>query len=182
METRYNIEDWLDGALEALARKGPQAITIQQLCEFLGVSRGSFYWHFKNRDTFIEKLMDFWIDKTTNAIADAVRNLDGPAVDKLLFIARQVIESDATRYDIPVRAWAETNSIAAAAVKRADRIRYKVVRELFAETRFSGEELEMRTRTFVAYYSLERAISVNESKKARLSRIEMRHRLLTRPT
>ncbi|MDJ0777139.1 MAG: TetR family transcriptional regulator [Gammaproteobacteria bacterium] len=42
METRYYIEDWLEGALEALARKGPQAISIQRLCESLGVSRGSF--------------------------------------------------------------------------------------------------------------------------------------------
>ncbi len=164
MESRYKIDDWLEGALEALARKGPEAISIQRLCQSLGVSRGSFYWHFRNRDTFIEKLMRFWLDKTTNVIAAAVRDFDGSAADKLLFIARQVIASDATRYDIPIRAWAEINPIAAAAVKRADRVRYKVVRALFAEIGFSGEELEMRARTFVGYYSLEAAVSVRESK------------------
>ena len=180
METRYNIEDWLEGALEALARKGPQAISIQRLCESLGVSRGSFYWHFKNRDGFVEKLMNFWVDKTTNAIAEAVRDLDGSAADRLLFIARQVVASDATRYDIPIRAWAEIDPIAAAAVKRADRIRIKVVKSLFAELGFSGEELEMRTRTFVAYYSHEAALMLRESKKIRMATIESRHRMLTR--
>ncbi len=180
MESRYNIDDWLQGALEALARKGPQAISIQRLCDQLGVSRGSFYWHFRNRDRFIEKLTQYWLDRTTGAIADAVRDLDGSAADKLLYLARQVIASDATRYDIPIRAWAEINPIAAAAVKRADRMRYKVVRALFAEIGFSGEELEMRARMFVVYYSSESAISVRESKKDRLARIESRHRLLTR--
>ena len=54
MESRYKIEDWLKSALEALAHKGSEAISIQRLCDQLGVSRGSFYWHLKNRDTFIE--------------------------------------------------------------------------------------------------------------------------------
>ncbi|MFZ9037006.1 MAG: TetR/AcrR family transcriptional regulator [Gammaproteobacteria bacterium] len=181
MENRYNIDDWLEGALEALAQKGPEVVSIQRLCNLLGVSRGSFYWHFKNRDIFIEKLVRFWVDKMTNAIANTVRDFDGSPADKLLFLAQQIIATDATRYDLPIRAWAELNPIAAAAVKRADRVRYTLVKGLFAGIGFSGEELEMRTRTFVTYYSLERAIFVRESKKDRLARIELRHRLLTRP-
>lgn len=181
MESRYKIDDWLEGALEALASKGPEVVSIQRLCTYLGVSRGSFYWHFRNREIFIEQLVHFWFEKTTTAIADAVRNFDGAPTDKLLFLAQRIVTSEATRYDIPIRAWARLNPIAAAAVRRADRVRYDVVRDLFAEAGFSGEELETRTRTFVVYYSLETAISVRESKKDRLARIELRHRLLTHP-
>lgn len=180
METRYNVDDWLEGALEALAQKGPEAISIQRLCDYLGVSRGSFYWHFKSRDSFLEKLGAFWLDKTTNAIASAAMEFEGSPADKLLFLAHHIIDKDATRYDIPIRAWAEIHPIVATAVRRADRARYKVVRKLFAAIGFSGEELEMRTRTYMAYYGLERAITVEESKKDRLARIELRHRMLTR--
>ncbi len=182
MEIRFKIDDWLSEALEALVREGPEVISIQRLCGYLGVSRGSFYWHFKNRDDFVEKLVHFWINKTTNAIADAVQDLDGTPSDKLLFLAKQIIESNATRYEISIRAWASLNPIAAAAVKRADRVRYNTVKGLFAAIGFSGNELEMRTRTFVVYYSLEEAISVRESKKDRMASIELRHRILTHPT
>lgn len=178
MEKRYNLEDWLELALDALAQKGQDVISVQRLCEHLGVSRGSFYWHFRNRDQFIEKLVSYWVEKLTISIVCVVEELPGGPEDRLLFLAQQIIDSDAARYDLPVRAWAKLNPIAAAAVKRADKIRYNLVRELIADIGFTGEELEVRSRMFVVYYSLEKALSVKENKKERLARVKTMHKLL----
>ena len=53
-------EEWLRRSLEVLAAQGPGKLNIESLSRSLGVSRGSFYWHFENRDDSImtkEKLL-----------------------------------------------------------------------------------------------------------------------------
>ncbi len=48
--TRLASEDWTDAALEVLRTQGRAGITINTLCDHLGVTRGSFYWHFADLD------------------------------------------------------------------------------------------------------------------------------------
>lgn len=182
METRYNLEEWLEHALEALANKGPEILSIQRLCGYLGVSRGSFYWHFKNRDDFIQKLVQFWVRRMTNAVIDAAKELEGNPQETLMFLTEKIIDTDASRYDIPIRAWAATNPVAAAAVKRADKARYAILKELFRGIGFDGDELEMRVRTYMVFYSMEKSSFVRETRKERIARSKLRHKLLARPT
>ena len=57
---RMSREEWLAHALDALEKEGGGALTIDKLSRRLGVSRGSFYWHFKDRTDFIRQLVDHW--------------------------------------------------------------------------------------------------------------------------
>ena len=58
---RRSREDFINAALELLAETGSvKALTIDALCEALQVSKGSFYWHFKNRQALISALVDAW--------------------------------------------------------------------------------------------------------------------------
>ena len=50
---RATRDDWLDLALALLARQGVEAVTVLDLSQRLGVSRSSFYWHFRSRDRLI---------------------------------------------------------------------------------------------------------------------------------
>lgn len=66
-EGRLTREEWLAKALEVLARKGVAGMRIDALSKALGVTKGSFYWHFKNRDDFTKNLLDYWMSAfTTN--------------------------------------------------------------------------------------------------------------------
>lgn len=179
---RYNLDEWLEAALEALASKGPEILSIQKLCDHLDLSRGSFYWHFKNREDFISKLVHFWDQRMTTAIAEALKVHPGDSSEKLMFLGELVIRTNAARYDIAIRAWSALNPVAAAAVKRTDKTRYDVIEALFAEMGFSGNELKMRARTFMTYYSMDAAVTISETKKERLAGLKLRHRLLTRVT
>lgn len=178
---RLDRETWLLRALEALADEGPQVLAVETLCARLGVTRGSFYWHFKTRSAFVEELVADWDKRFTQAICDEIAVQQGDAAERLLALMALIDQAGATRFDIPVRAWAAAEPSALAAVKRTDQARYRFVRSLFAELGFSGDELEMRTRTFVVYFSLQNAISVDESKKTKDRRNQLRHRLLTNP-
>ena len=60
MSKRLAAQDWIDFALKTLAREGFQALKADVLARKLGVSRGSFYWHFKDLGTFHQCVIDGW--------------------------------------------------------------------------------------------------------------------------
>jgi hypothetical protein len=64
-------------------------------------------------------------------------------------------------------------------VKKVDDYRLDYVRSLFAEIGLKGDDLEMRTRTFVVYHSLESGLFSRISQKQQLKLIKLRHALLT---
>ena len=51
---------WVDAALQALAAGGPDAVRVEALAVSLGVSKGGFYWHFKDRQALLEEMLDTW--------------------------------------------------------------------------------------------------------------------------
>src|SRR5918993_5585581 len=53
-------EAWVAAALGALASGGPEAIRVEALAARLGVSKGGFYWHFKDRAALIKEMLDSW--------------------------------------------------------------------------------------------------------------------------
>mgnify|MGYP001818805485 CR=1 FL=1 len=176
---RMDIETWLESALEALATKGPQVLAVEKLCRQLGVSRGSFYWHFKNRAEFVQRLAEFWDARFTRAIRDIVAAAPVGPAERLMLLIDTIQDLDIIRFDVPIRAWANTEPLAAEVVKQSDATRYRFVRSQFEELGFSGDELEMRTRTFVVFHSLDNSFTLEESAKARKRRRKLRHRLLT---
>lgn len=58
--TRLTATDWLDIALQVLAEGGFNAVAVEPLAKKLGVTKGSFYWHFKNRSILVTELLKFW--------------------------------------------------------------------------------------------------------------------------
>ena len=66
--------DWLLKALDIFVAEGIDAVRITRLAEDLGVTRGSFYWHFENREDLIAALVSYWKDKNTSAITESVAN------------------------------------------------------------------------------------------------------------
>jgi AcrR family transcriptional regulator len=176
---RMDLDTWLERALEALLAKGPQVLTVEKLCRELGVSRGSFYWHFKNRADFVRRLTEFWGTRFTQSIRDTVANAPVGPAERLMLLSEFIQDLDLNRFDMSVRTWANTEPVAAEIVRRVDETRYRYVRSQFKELGFSGDELEMRTRTFVVFHSMQDMFTLQESAEAGKRRRKLRHRLLT---
>ncbi len=176
---RQDLETWLERALETLATKGPQMLTVEKLCRELGVSRGSFYWHFKNRADFVQRLAEYWGKRFTHSIRDTVANAPVGPAERLMLLSEFIQDLNLNRFDMAVRTWANTEPLAAETVKRVDQTRYEYVRSQFEELGFSGDELEMRTRTFVVFHSMQDMFTFQEGAEAGKRRRKLRHRLLT---
>jgi AcrR family transcriptional regulator len=56
---RLSREEWLSRALQVLSREGKAKLKIESLTKNLGVTKGSFYWHFKGRAEFVRSLADY---------------------------------------------------------------------------------------------------------------------------
>ena len=68
MKKRITKKSWLKEGLDVLANLGAEKLTIDTLCIQLGVTKGSFYHHFKNRQNFIESLLAYWEEVNTLAV------------------------------------------------------------------------------------------------------------------
>lgn len=178
---RLTREDWLARALDALAKHGERVLTVDTLARQLGVSRGSFYWHFKDRTDFVRQLVRYWAETYTENVPKHIETVAGTASDRLMALMDLVFRGRLTRYDIAVRSWAAHDPTAARLVKQVDQFRTDYVRSQFAELGFKGEELAVRTRAFVVYFSLESGLFVEQSKQARMKHLKALHAFFTRP-
>jgi AcrR family transcriptional regulator len=57
---RLSAADWERGALEMIAQEGVGALAVEALARRLGVTKGSFYWHFKNREALLQATLNRW--------------------------------------------------------------------------------------------------------------------------
>ena len=171
---RLSREEWLESALKALAKEGGSVLTIGSLVQHLNVSRGSFYWHFKDRADF-----EYWSVIYTQGIAVDVSQLDTSPEQRLLALMERIVSQKAIQYEIAIRAWALHEPVAKATVKKVDKFRLYYVRSLLAEIGFKGDELDMRTRTFVVYHSLETGLFVQLPQKVKAKHLRLRHKMLT---
>lgn len=171
---------WLQHALETLASEGIEGLRVDRLAKGLGITRGSFYWHFKDRRDLLESLLEYWIETSTTEAFDRIRQLKGGPKARLLTLMRLIERGKLGRYDVAIRAWAENDPVAARAVRRVDEIRIEFIDELFRGMGFKGDELELRTRAFYYYELAQFAVFAGTAgdRKARL--IRLRHEFLTR--
>ncbi len=64
-------DDWLRAGVVALRRGGVDAVRVEVLARDLGVSKGSFYWHYRDRRALLDALLALWEEETTLLIRDA---------------------------------------------------------------------------------------------------------------
>ena len=128
---RLTAQDWIDFALKTLAREGFQALKADILARKLGVSRGSFYWHFEELRTFHARVIEHWRQTATEAIIADLERLDSPEqrVDTLL---RRAFGHGAL-LEVRMRAWADENAVAARVLGDIDRRRQAYIEQMLVD-------------------------------------------------
>ena len=176
---KLSRDQWLIQAMEVLARNGSGALSLNNLIDQFHVTKGSFYWHFKDRNDLLGSLLDFWVHSQTEAIFEKVEQFEGTPSERLLKLMEMLTLGKEGRYEVAVRAWAGFDYMAAEVVQGIDKRRVEWLRSVFHEIGFSGTEAEMRERLFVYYQLAEPSILWREPKSKRREIMKLRHRLLT---
>ena len=178
---RLNREQWLARALEVLAREGEAKIRVDTLVRKIGVTKGSFYWHFKNRDDFLQQLVTHWAASSTQPVIDHINSFTGSAENRLLTLMEFILQFESAMYDLAIRALTQHEPQLRPIVQKLDRQRFNYVRRIFADIGFTGVELDMRTKVFTVYHSLEHGQYVHASRVERKRMLKKRHAFFTRP-
>jgi AcrR family transcriptional regulator len=123
--------NWLRAAENRLAQHGIESVRVEVLARDLGVSKGSFYWHFRDRGELLEKLLARWEDAELDWLnAEAAA---GAATRWAKFIERAA-DANRMRLEVALRAWARADERVAARVgaveKRKSRLIADVLREI----------------------------------------------------
>ena len=172
-------QDWLEKALIVLSKNGQAGLRIQGLCEALGVSRGSFYWHFKDRNDFIQKLLGYWYEEHAAAPTTFGRD-GGSANERLARLIRLVHDRDMTRHDLTIRSLAAFDPQVAKWVRKAVRFRLAFIQSLFVEMGFTENEVRIRAKVCLAYMTAEHRLFDKLDRKNRSDLIDDLHAFLVR--
>jgi AcrR family transcriptional regulator len=141
---RLTANDWADAALVAMSRRGLAGLAIEPLALELGATKGSFYWHFANRDALIAAALNRWQDRHTEAIIAMVQSQATPR-DQLRLLIGTVIESTATvgSLELALLATADHPQVAVA-LAAVTRRRIDFTASLFVELGFSPDQARQR--------------------------------------
>lgn len=114
--------DWLEAGQTLLRRGGLRALKLRPLADELGVSTGSFYHHFADFDAYQGRLAGFWAEGQVHELLDAIARAEPDPVGRIRRLAQVVRRRGLSRLSIAMRAWADGDPRAAAAVERHDAI------------------------------------------------------------
>ena len=142
---------WLSAGLDALRKGGVAGVRVERLAADLGITKGSFYWHFRNRGELLEALLEFWSREMTDVEFERIRALESGLAQRLLALAEDVLEKGMGRYDPAIRAWGRSDRKVAAAVGQVDRRRVRALAGLFEESGFSAGDARTRARLFYTF-------------------------------
>lgn len=144
--------DWLQTALEIFVAEGIDAVRITRLANDLGVTRGSFYWHFQNRKDLIDSLVSYWKDKNTAAITDSIAQASSLA-DGILRFFETCIDPALfdPRLDLALREWARRSAAIHELVDNEDEARIEALRRFYLRFDYAMPHALIRAR--VLYYS-----------------------------
>ena len=144
--------DWLLAALEVFVAQGIEAVRITRLADDLGVTRGSFYWHFSNRNDLIDALVEYWRDKNTQAIVEAMEKATSLS-DGIFRLFDTCLDTGLfdPRLDLAIREWARRSETIRLAVDDADTIRVQSITDFF--TRFDYPMPQAFIRARVIYFA-----------------------------
>lgn len=151
MTGKLERADWIRAGLIMLAAGGVDAVRVERLATALKVTKGSFYWHFRDRPDLLYALLEAWQAEATSEVIRRVEARGGDATSRLSALFSIVFRSDG-RLEMAVREWAGRDGAAREAQSTVDRRRLDYVERLFLELGFSPSDALARAR--FAYLAL----------------------------
>jgi AcrR family transcriptional regulator len=176
---RMTRQDWVDAAIQQLVEAGIDAVRVEQLAANLGITRGSFYHHFADREDLLRAMLSYWADRWSYSIRKQIAGLGLDPSTTLFALMKAIRNNRAADYDAPIRAWALHDPLARAAVQQVDEARMGFIQSQFEALGFTELDAENRARLFLHYEMAAPAMFAGPSTERDEDLMKERHRFLT---
>lgn len=183
--TQLTPADWIAAATEVLVEKSIDSVRVDVLAKQLAVTRGSFYWHFSDRDDLLQRVLLSWQEAQTEQIISRYHQ-QGVKAEALIreLVALPFHGRAATRgasIELAVRAWARRDEMARQAVDEVDGKRLAYIEECFASLGFAPQDARSRAFTLYCYMQSESLFRNQGSEADKQARRRFVEQMLLRP-
>lgn len=148
-------ESWIVAATTVLIDQGIDHVRVDLLASQLGVTRGSFYWHFRDREELLRRVLAAWAEASTAQLTARLERASADPREQLRDVVSLPLRGRAAvraaRIELAIRAWARRDDMARQAVDAADASRIAYHAQIFAGLGFAGAEARMRGFLLYSY-------------------------------
>lgn len=168
--TRLEARDWTRAALALLSEQSIDGVRVEPLAKILGVTKGSFYWHFKDRDALLDAMLSDWRQRATVSIIERLDTVDGGPRERLVRLLRLPLAGGASIWgadvELSIRLWGRRDARAKAALEEVDRLRLLYISGLLQACGVAQESAN--ARAILAYSYIRVAATLIEGEAAAL--------------
>lgn len=150
---RLDASAWTEAGLELLSHGGVESVRIDELARVLGVTKGSFYWHFEDRAHLLRSMLEQWRRKATLAVIARLEADGTPAQRLRHLIDLPMYGGSSTQrgqsLELAIRLWSKHDPQAAAAIEEIDQHRLAYVTSQLRATGLT--EAKAGARAYLIY-------------------------------
>lgn len=148
---RLSAADWERAALDMLAEGGVAAVAVESLARRLGVTKGSFYWHFANREALLKAALDAWERSDEAEVVAPTESIADPR-ERLRELIRQVSHRRQSHAIFAALLKAIDQPLIRPIVERVSQRRIEFVTEAFRQADFDALAAANRARLAYSAY------------------------------
>ena len=144
-------ERWIEVGMRALADGGVAAVRVELLAKTIGVTKGSFYWHFDDRQALLDAMLDSWERTYVDEVIHQVESVGGDGRERLrdLYALAESAGPEVLPLDLAIREWARQDAAVMSRLTQVDNRRMSYMRALFAD--FARDAAEAEERSLLAF-------------------------------
>lgn len=168
--TTLDKSAWTDAALNALAEKGIDGVRVEILARDLGVTKGSFYWHFRDRGELLDAVLQEWRRRATVSIIDRLESTHEPPERRLRRLLRLQFESRRAEFgsdvELSIRLWGRRDARALSVLREVDDLRLRYIRGLLEALGIDRAEAAARAILAYSYMRVSRSLIASDDMAA----------------
>jgi len=173
-------DDWISGAWDMLGENGLDGVRVEPLARRLGVTKGSFYWHFKDRQQLVEALLDRWFSIWDDQMSPRMEQAADPA-DRVWALFESVVGRVTRGQTVSLRMLSHSDVDVARRIEERDGQRLSFLMEQLVTIGFSSDEARVRGQVYQTIMTGEYLRSGGLPLEERIARARSYHLMLSSP-
>jgi len=152
----FSKKEWIAAGFKALNKSGYLSIKVEAIARQLKISKGSFYWHFKNAAELKASMLESWVEQSTNSIIHVVEENSTKPTEQLRLLVKITSDLGANQRDnhpfdeAAIRHWARFEPQVAKTMKQVDQARLAFVEKLFLKILTCKKEAHLKANILYA--------------------------------
>lgn len=168
--SRLDASAWTSAALDILESHGIDGVRVEVVAKSLKITKGSFYWHFRDRRELLDAMLNEWRRRATLGVIDRLESSRETPQERLEHLLRLPFEgtraATIAHVELAIRIWGRTDSKAMDVLREIDELRLRYISGLFQEMGFDVDASRARAILAYSYMRVSRSLIRSGDKDA----------------